>query len=181
MGEKSIAALVALLGLLAGSGPVVAQDDTGGAGERSGSPESSGYLLPPDPAVPAQESYRGWPGADLSDRFYGLPWSRMAFNRAELFGQPVLLVLTVDWNRSAQRLATEVLTDTRVLRVLNQGYITVVVNADLEPDIRERYQTGAWPVLAFLLPDGNPILSPANESGEPKPITTSERKSGPGS
>jgi len=50
----------------------------------------------------------------------------------------------------------------------------VLVNADLRPDVRERYQTGAWPVMAWLLPNGQPLLSQVNDKGLAKPITTSE-------
>ena len=84
------------------------------------------------------------------------------------------MILTVDWNRASQRLAGETLTDPKIRRLLNQGYIVVLVNADLRPDIRERYQTGAWPAMAWLLPNGQPMLSEVNEMGRAKPITTSE-------
>jgi len=126
-----------------------------------------------DPNVPAPETYRGWPTPEILEQFYGISWSQRAFRRAALFGQPVFFVLTVNWNRAGQELARTALQDAEVLHRLNQGYITVLVNADLRPDIRERYQTGGWPVLAFLLPDGNPMLSRVNERGVAKPITTS--------
>jgi uncharacterized protein YyaL (SSP411 family) len=119
------------------------------------------------------ETYRDWPGEELLARFHPLPWSHASFRRAELFGQPVFLVLTVGWDRAAQQLEREVLTDPEVARTLNQGYVTIVVDADARPDIRERYQTGAWPAMAFLLPDGRPILSQADDLGRAAPITTS--------
>jgi hypothetical protein len=126
-----------------------------------------------DLTVPAPESYRGWPTSEMLEQLYAIPWGQRAFRRAGLFGQPVFFVLTVNWNRAGQELARSTLQDPEVLHRLNQGYITVLVNADLRPDIRERYQTGGWPVVAFLLPDGNPLLSRVNERGVAKPITTS--------
>jgi uncharacterized protein YyaL (SSP411 family) len=171
MPTKSTATLTALLGLLAGMGWAVAQEPTAAAEPARKLPS---YLGKHDPSVPAQETYGDWPGDEELERFYGLPWSRLAFNRAQLFGQPIFLVLTVDWSRGAQRLAGEVLSDPEVLRVLNQGYVSVVVNADLRPDIRERYQTGVWPAMAFLLPNGKPILSQANDMGQAKPIVSSD-------
>jgi uncharacterized protein YyaL (SSP411 family) len=171
MGEYRMAVLVALLGLLGGG---AARGGATGVAEEPTSAPASPLYESYDPRVPALESYRDWPPDELLERFYGLPWSRLSFRRSELFGQPVFLVLTVDWSRAAQRLATEVLTDPDVLRMLNQGYISIVVNADLRPDVRERYQTGAWPGMAFLLPNGKPMLSEANDLGVAKPITTSE-------
>lgn len=174
MRRKAIAALTALLGALAGQGSAFGQD-SGGTAVAAGEAEPTvpTYFESFDPAVPALETYRDWPPDEALERFYGLPWSRMAFRRAELFGRPVFFVLAVNWNRPSQRLAKEILADPTVARTLNQGYISVVVNADLRPDIRERYQTGAWPAMAFLLADGNPMLSNANDVGEAQPITTS--------
>jgi uncharacterized protein YyaL (SSP411 family) len=126
-----------------------------------------------DLTVPAPESYRGWPTPEVLEQFYAIPWGQRAFRRAGLFAQPVFFVLTVNWNRAGQELARSTLQDPEVLHRLNQGYITVLVNADLRPDIRERYQTGGWPVVAFLLPDGAPMLSRVNDRGVAKPITTS--------
>jgi len=132
------------------------------------------YLEGLDLSVPAFETFRGWPPPSLTERLYRLPWSRLAFRRAALFGRPVLFVLTVDWTRSAHRLVTETLADPEVLRVINRSYITIGVNADLRPDIRERYQTGGWPAIAFLLPGGEPMLSHVNDPSKSVPITTGD-------
>src|SRR5262245_31222535 len=141
---------------------------------RAAGGESPPWFLAPDPAVPALETYRDWPPPALLEHFYALPWGPLAFRRAELFGHPVFFVLTVNWSRAAQRLAAETLKDPKLARTLTDGYISVVVNADLRPDVRERYQTGNWPVTALLLPDGRPMLTEANERGEPRPITMGE-------
>jgi len=138
---------------------------------------SEATVSPPealDFGVPALETFSDWPSAALTDRLYRLPWSDHAFRRASMFGRPVLFVLTVDWSRAAQRLVTETLTDPEVLRAINESYLLVVVNADLRPDIRARYQTGGWPAMALLLPSGNPILSRAHDPQESQPITTSD-------
>ena len=139
-------------------------------GERSGQP----YLEGLDLTLPAFETFRGWPPDELIDRLYRLPWNEHAFRRAALFGRPVFFVLTVDWSRAAQKLVTETLADPEVLRAINESYILVVVNADLRPDIRARYQTGGWPAMALLLPTGYPVLSRANDFQEAQPITTSD-------
>lgn len=126
----------------------------------------------PDWDVPSQHAFREWPPAELSERLYPLPWSPMAFRRAEVFSRPVFFMLTVDWSRAAQRLIRDVLSDPDVRRIINDEYIMIVANADLRPDVRERYQTGVWPVVAFLLPDGNPMLSQVADQDAARPITT---------
>ncbi len=122
--------------------------------------------------LPAQEAFRDWPPAELLDRLYWFPWSPFAFQRAALFERPVFLLLTVSWSRPARRMLEQTLQDRRVQRSLNAGWLCVLVDADRRPDVRERYQTGVWPVGAFLLPDGLPMLSQANPEGVARPITT---------
>ena len=139
-------------------------------GEEAASARLPGYFQGFDPRVPTQESYKDWPSRELLERLFGRSWGPRSFRRAALFDQPVLFVLTVDWSRSAQRLATETLRDPEVVHALNQAYILVVANADLRPDLRERYQSGSWPVVAFLLPDGNPMLARVGEPEE-RPIS----------
>ena len=110
--------------------------------------------------VPAQHAFRDWPPVALRERPYWLPWSREVFQRATLFGEPVFFLLTVNWNRAAQQLEQATLADRDVLRLINSRYVSLKVNADLRPDIRERYQTGVWPAVAFLLPNGKTDAEP---------------------
>jgi uncharacterized protein YyaL (SSP411 family) len=130
--------------------------DPGGAG----SPSPAAHN--PDPeSKPALEMFKDWPPDLLRTRGYWLPWSSAAFQRASLFGRPVVFNLTVNWNRAAKRLEEEAFADPDVLRAINANYVSVRVNADLRPDVRARYETGAWPGVFLLLPTGLPMLSQA--------------------
>ncbi len=131
--------------------------------------------LPPrhPETTPAQDLFRDWPPRELLERSYWLPWTPQTLQRATLFDRPVLLVMASPWSRRSQELMTATLADTVVLQALNDSYVTVLVNPDRRPDLRERYQTGTWPVVAFLLPNGQPLLSQVNEQGVAQPITTS--------
>ncbi len=129
------------------------------------------YLEGLDLGRPSQEAFRAWPPPQLVERAYWLPWSRAAFERAALFNRPVLFVLEVSWSSAARRALEGALADPRVLRAINAGFIAVRANADLRPDLRERYQTGRWPTVAFLMPNGMPMLSQVNELGVDQPIT----------
>lgn len=120
---------------------------------------------------PSLERFRDWPPEELLERPYWSPWAVGTFVRASLFGRPVLFVMAPRWNRSSRAMMDGVLQDPRVLRAMNEMYVPVLVNPDRRPDLRERYQTGAWPVIALLLPTGNPMLSRANEARSQQPIT----------
>lgn len=132
--------------------------------------------LPPhlkgiDLSQPAQAAFAKWPGKELVERPYWLTWSGLAIQRASLFNQPVFLLVTVPWNRSAQTMAENALTDPNVLRTLNHDYVSLLVSADRRPDIYARYGTGNWPAISLLLPNGSPMLSQANAQGLALPIT----------
>jgi uncharacterized protein YyaL (SSP411 family) len=120
---------------------------------------------------PAQSAFRSWPPKELIERPYWLPWGPLAIQRATLFNQPVFLLVTVPWNRSAQAMAAGPLADPTVLRTLNQDYLTILVSADRRPDVYARYGTGNWPAISLLLPDGSPLVSQANAQGIALPIT----------
>jgi uncharacterized protein YyaL (SSP411 family) len=136
----------------------------------SGAPSVPSYLEGIDLSQPAQEAFRDWPPQALRDRPYWLSWSWLSFKRAAVLGQPVMLVLTVPWSLPAQKFMKETLLDEPVLRVANESFVTVVVNSDRRPDVRERYRTGVLPAISLLLPEGMPMLSQANPSGKALPI-----------
>lgn len=128
-----------------------------------------------DDSLPALERFKDWPEREDRERAYWLPWGRSAFRRASLFSRPVFFLLTVNWSRAAQNMDDRVMVDPGVLLALNAGFVSVRANADVRPDLKERYQTGVWPVATFLLPDGTPMLARAQERdlSLAKPITTS--------
>ncbi|HZN55190.1 MAG TPA: DUF255 domain-containing protein [Candidatus Polarisedimenticolaceae bacterium] len=139
-------------------------------------PEKPGFIMPAylrgiDLNGPAQAAFRTWPPKELEERAYWLPWSVLSFERAKVFNQPVFLVVTVPWNRFAQRMMEEALADPFVLRTLNHDFVSINVRADRRPDILARYGTGNWPAISLLLPDGSPMLSEVNAQGVALPIT----------
>ncbi len=173
--STAFATLATVAALCGAAGPVRGQDAAPGAAAEEGDDApfriERPYLGDPDPGMPSQAQWDGWPGEELRQRPYWLPWSTATFQRASLFRRPVLFVLDAPWSRAAQRMRREVLTHPRVLEIANRDYLTILVNADRRPDLRERYQTGSWPVLHFLLPNSHPMLSRLNEPEERRPIT----------
>lgn len=128
------------------------------------------YLEGVDLTIPSPDAFRGWPADALLERPYWLPWNWLSFQRARVFDRPVLLVLTTTWNRDARRLDAGTLADREVWRAINERFVVVRVDADRRPDVRERYGAGSGPRLALLLPDGRPMLSQANPTGQALPI-----------
>jgi uncharacterized protein YyaL (SSP411 family) len=129
------------------------------------------YLRGVDMAAPAQVAFRHWPPKELEERSYWLPWSGLSLQRAAVMKEPIFLLLTVPWSRSAQRMSKGALADPKVLRTLNQDFVSIAVRADRRPDVTARYAGGEWPSIALLLPDGAPMLSQANPRGVALPIT----------
>jgi uncharacterized protein YyaL (SSP411 family) len=166
--------VIFVLGMLArgAESPAPVPKEPAAPGEDVAEPQLPPLLRGVDLNQPAQHAFRDWPPADLIERPYWHGWNARTFQRAELYDRPLLLVLAVPWNRLSQRMLTETLTDKTVLREVNAEYLSVLVSADRRPDVRERYQTGTWPSVALLLPNGNPMLSHANPSGYALPITT---------
>jgi uncharacterized protein YyaL (SSP411 family) len=175
--------LLALALLAAGPGGTPGQEppapDPGAPAPPADVPEvkESVLLKGVDLTQPSQHAFRDWPPAELIERPYWHPWGAKAFQRAALYDRPLVLVLAVPWNRLSQRMLTETLADPEVLRELNASYLTLLVSADRHPDVRERYQTGHWPAISLLLPNGNPMLSHANASGYALPISVGYLKS----
>ena len=155
---------VAIAGLILVAQPIEAEEPVA-------TPTVPPYLKGVDLNAPAQVAFDGWPSKQLSERPYWLNWSTLSLQRAVLFNQPIFLVVTVPWSRSAQRMATETLADPVVLRALNHDYVSLLVSADRRPDLYARYGTGNWPAISLLLPNGSPMLSQANEQGKALPIS----------
>lgn len=151
----------------AGAAPSSEETPTA-AGPEAGVPS---FLKGVDLALPSQDAFRSWPPAEILEHRFWFPWVVPSFRKAQLFDRPVLFVMLTPWSRGSQRFFREVLGEPRVARTVNESFIAVLVDADRRPDIRERYQTGTWPVTALLLPDGAPMLSRANPRGVEMPIT----------
>jgi len=167
--------LALMLALELGSAGIPPAAESGAPARMSGlsGPVLEFPVASPD-RLPSQELFDGWPPPSLQQEAYWLPWSEITFQRAALFGRPVLFALVVGWSAPVRDLFRETFADPVVMGLANSGYVSMMVNADRRPDIKERYHTGTWPVIAFLLPNGQPLLSQANDLGVARPITTSD-------
>lgn len=77
-----------------------------------------------------------------------------AFARARAEAKPLLLVLTAPWCHWCRVLEAEGLADPGIAALVERAFVPVEVNADLRPDIHDRYNLGGLPTVAVLAPDG---------------------------
>jgi uncharacterized protein len=82
------------------------------------------------------------------------PWSSDAFARASNEHKPVLLSITVPWCRACCEMDRTTYASRDVVRIVQDRFVAVRVDADRRPDINDRYNLGGWPTTAFLTPDG---------------------------
>jgi uncharacterized protein YyaL (SSP411 family) len=90
--------------------------------------------------------------SDAAVRWNG--WEPGALARAASEGKLIFLDIDATWCQGCRLLDRTSLVDPRVVRMLNEDFISVRVDADRRPDINERYNQGGWPTTAVLFPDG---------------------------
>jgi uncharacterized protein YyaL (SSP411 family) len=86
-------------------------------------------------------------------------WTDEAFSEARAAGKPVVLFLTAFWCGVCQRMDETTLSDDEVVALLNALFIPIRVEESQRPDVDLRYNRDGWPTVAFLTPDGAPILT----------------------
>jgi uncharacterized protein YyaL (SSP411 family) len=83
-----------------------------------------------------------------------LSWSTDAFQRAHRTHRPVLLSIVTGWSAACQEMDAGVFAQPAVAAAVEAHAVPVRVDADLRPDIADRYGLGGWPTTVWLTPDG---------------------------
>jgi uncharacterized protein len=83
-----------------------------------------------------------------------MEWGTAAFLRAQAARRPVLLSVVTSWSEACRVMDRESFADAAVLDAIAARLVPVRVDADLRPDLAERYTLGGWPTTAFLTPMG---------------------------
>jgi len=81
-------------------------------------------------------------------------WSTEPFQRAHAGGKPVLLSIVAGWSAACREMDAEVFAAPAVAAAVQAHAVPVRVDADLRPDIADRYGLGGWPTTVWLTPDG---------------------------
>jgi uncharacterized protein YyaL (SSP411 family) len=81
-------------------------------------------------------------------------WGTAPFEIAERASKPVLLSLITPWSAECHEMETTTYAEPRIAANVNDGFVPVRVDADRNPQVRERYNMGGFPSTVFLTPDG---------------------------
>jgi hypothetical protein len=87
------------------------------------------------------------------------PWRADAFARARDEAKPVLLSISAAWSRWCCEMDRTSYADPTVVRLVNDRFVPIRVDADRRPDIMERYGLGGLPTTAFLTANGAVITA----------------------
>ena len=96
-------------------------------------------------------------GINHSSEIQWREWSDEAFEQAEKEDKLILLDLTAPWCHWCHMMDRTTYSNHEVIRMVNERFIPMRVDADKRPDIQSRYLLGGWPTTAFLIPDGRTL------------------------
>jgi len=81
-------------------------------------------------------------------------WSGEAFEEARRRDAPVLLAIGAPWCHWCHVMDERSYSDPDVVRIVQDRFVPVRVDADRRPDVDARYNLGGWPTTAVLNPEG---------------------------
>ncbi len=81
------------------------------------------------------------------------------FDAARRDDRPLLVVITKSWCPHSKRLLQTTFENADVIRVVQETFVPILVDAERRPDVNERYGCGSWPTIAYLTPDGELIAN----------------------
>lgn len=84
-------------------------------------------------------------------------WTQNIFDRAREEKKPILLAIAAVWCHWCHVMDETSYSDERNIRLINENYIPIRVDADKRPDIQDRYLLGGWPTTAILTSTGEII------------------------
>ena len=102
-----------------------------------------------------REGLRSGPRAKRDREIRWRDWGRAAFDEARAGNRLVLLDLTAVWCHWCHVMDETSYSDPEVIRLLNERFVPVRVDADRYPQVTDRYISSGWPTTAVLTPEGH--------------------------
>lgn len=108
----------------------------------------------PKPESQKPDRFRFSPRPNRASEINWLEWSEEAFNRSREEGKPILLAISAVWCHWCHVMDETSYSDEQNIKIINELYIPIRVDADKRPDIESRYLLGGWPTTAILTEEG---------------------------
>jgi uncharacterized protein YyaL (SSP411 family) len=86
-------------------------------------------------------------------------WHQASFEQARAAEKLVFVDVGIEGCTACRRMSSQTLKDPGVVRLLNDHFIAIALDAEARPDIGQRYSDWAWPALIFLRADGAQVLA----------------------
>jgi uncharacterized protein YyaL (SSP411 family) len=84
-------------------------------------------------------------------------WGEAPFKKAKLEHKPVFLDVGTEWCTACNLMEEKTYTDTSIIRIINQNFISIKADAEAQPDVGARFLEWGWPALIFLDSAGNQL------------------------
>jgi thioredoxin-related protein len=98
------------------------------------------------------------PSLAFSQQVSWLPYDR-ALEEAQRTGKPVFLYFFTKDCPYCRKMDSETLVSSRVVEYLREGFVSVRIDADRQPQLARRYMVRGFPTSWFLTSEGKPISS----------------------
>ncbi|WP_297890354.1 DUF255 domain-containing protein, partial [Sulfurihydrogenibium sp.] len=69
----------------------------------------------------------------------------------------ILLDISAKWCHYCNLMETTTYSDKEIIKIVNNNYVAIKVDADLRKDLNKKYNQGGLPTTAILTPDGELI------------------------
>ena len=97
------------------------------------------------------------PSTGASASIEWVPWGADAFERARAEGKMVLVDVGIEGCTACRWMYEDTYEDDEVIARVRAHFVAVAVDADLRPDVGERYAAWGWPAIIVLTPDGTRV------------------------
>ncbi|HWY38588.1 MAG TPA: DUF255 domain-containing protein [Bacteroidia bacterium] len=84
-------------------------------------------------------------------------WGEAPFKKARTEHKPVFLDVGTEWCTACNFMEEETYSDSSVIRILNEHFITIKADAEAQPDVGARFLQWGWPALIFLDSSGKQL------------------------
>ena len=107
------------------------------------------------PAPPSRETATEESSAEAGEIVWGNDF-QAGMKKAAQEGKPIMVDVFATWCPPCKQLDAEVFSRADVAKA-SESFVTVRIDGDEHPDLREKLKVSAYPTVLFLMPDGTEI------------------------